>query len=49
MKTYVKPFSKTQHEALTAADFAFVKWSNGNLVKHSDEVIKSLTAADFKR
>ncbi len=49
MKTYSKPFSKTQHEALTATDFAFVKWSNGKLVKHTDDVVKSLTSADFKR
>lgn len=49
MKTYNKPFSKTQHEALTAADFAFVKWSAGKLTQQSDAVIKSLTPADFKR
>ena len=49
MKTYDKPFSKTQHEALTAADFVFVKWTDGKLTKHSDAVIKSLTPADFKR
>lgn len=49
MKTYNKPFSKTQHEALTAADFAFVKWSDGKLTRHSDAVVQSLTAADFKR
>lgn len=49
MKTYTKPFSKTQHEALTAADFAFVKWTDGKLTRHSDAVVQSLTAADFKR
>lgn len=49
MKTYVKPFSKTQHEALTAADFAFVKWSAAKLVQHADSTVKSLTPADFKR
>lgn len=49
MKTYNKPFTKIQHEALTAADFAFVKWSGGQLTQHADNVIKSLTAADFKR
>lgn len=49
MKTYQKPFSKTQHEALTAADFAFVKWNAGKLSQISDPVTKSLTAADFKR
>lgn len=49
MKTYTKPFSKTQHEALTADDFAFVKWSNGKLIQHADAVVKSLTAVDIKR
>lgn len=49
MKTYNKPFSKTQHEALTAADFAFVKWNAGKLTQINDPIIKSLTAADFKR
>lgn len=49
MKPYNKPFTKIQHEALTAADFAFVKWSGGQLTQHADNVIKSLTAADFKR
>lgn len=49
MKSYNKPFSKTQHEALTAADFAFVKWNAGKLTQINDSLIKSLTAADFKR
>ena len=49
MKTYNKPFNKSQREALTATDFAFVKWNAGKLVQVSDPVIKSLTAADFKR
>jgi branched-chain amino acid transport system substrate-binding protein len=48
-KTYDKPFSKTQHEALTAGDLSFVKWSDDKLVPFSDDVTKSLTAADFKR
>jgi branched-chain amino acid transport system substrate-binding protein len=49
MKTYNKPFSKDQHEALTAADLSFVKWDGDKLVQHTDAVIKSLTPADFKR
>lgn len=48
-KTYDKPFSKVQHEGLTAADLAFVRWSEDKLVPHSDSITKSLTAADFKR
>jgi branched-chain amino acid transport system substrate-binding protein len=49
MKTYNKPFSKDQHEALTAADLSFVKWEGDKLVQHTDAVIKSLTLADYKR
>lgn len=49
MKTYAKPFSKDQHEALTASDLAFVKWDGDKLVPHSDAAIKALTPADFKR
>ena len=48
-KTYDKPFSKTQREALTAGDLSFVKWSDDKLVPFSDDVTKSLTTADFKR
>ena len=49
MKTYNKPFSKTNHEALTAADLAFVKWNNDQLVQHTDDIIKSMSAGDYKR
>ncbi|MES2840331.1 MAG: ABC transporter substrate-binding protein [Pseudomonadota bacterium] len=49
MKSYEKPFSKTQHEALTADDFAFVKWSNGKLTQVTDGVAGQLKPADFKR
>lgn len=48
-KTYNKPFSKDQREALIAADLAFVKWEGDKLVQHNDAVIRSLTAGDFKR
>ncbi|MDO8285012.1 MAG: ABC transporter substrate-binding protein [Rhodoferax sp.] len=49
MKTYDKPFNKISHEGLTAADLAFVKWSDDKLIQHSDATVKSLTKADFKR
>lgn len=49
MKAYEKPFSKAEHEALTATDFAFVKWSNGRLTQITDGVASQLTPADFKR
>ncbi|MDM0116114.1 ABC transporter substrate-binding protein [Variovorax sp. J22R133] len=48
-KTYTQPFSKTNHEALTAADFYFVKWTNGKLTQVDDAASKALTTTDFKR
>jgi branched-chain amino acid transport system substrate-binding protein len=49
MKTYNKPFSKTNHEALTASDLTFVKWNNDQLIPHTDNIIKSMSASDYKR
>lgn len=49
MKSYDKPFSKTDHEGLTASDLSFVKWTDDKLTQHSDAISKSLTKADFKR
>lgn len=49
MKTYTKPFDKTDREALTAADLFFVKWNNDQLVQHTDNIIKSMSASDYKR
>jgi branched-chain amino acid transport system substrate-binding protein len=48
LKTYDKPFSKTQHEALTAKDFVWIKWKDGKLAPYSDGVIGGLAAPDFK-
>jgi branched-chain amino acid transport system substrate-binding protein len=47
IKTYVKPFSKTNHDALNAKDYAWVKWKDGKLTNYADDVTKSLTAQDF--
>lgn len=49
MKTYNKPFSKTDREGLDAKDLVFVRWEGDKLVPYSDAVLKSLTPADFKR
>ncbi len=49
LKTYTKPFSKTDHEALTAKDLVWIKWKDGKLLPYSDALITSLTAADFKQ
>lgn len=48
-KTYERPFSPTSHEALTASDFAFVKWTGGKLTQVNDATTKSLQSSDFKR
>ena len=48
MKNYDKPFSKTEHEALRAKDYKWAHWKDGKLLPYSDDVIKSLTKADFK-
>ena len=49
LKTYEKPFSKTDHEALTAKDLVWIKWKDGHLTPYTDATIKSFTAADFKK
>jgi branched-chain amino acid transport system substrate-binding protein len=49
MKNYNKPFSATAHEALRAKDYKWAHWQNGALLPYSDDVIKSLTAADLKK
>ena len=49
IKTYDKPFSKTDHEALGVSDFYLARWKDGTPVRYEDAIIKSLTAADLKR
>jgi branched-chain amino acid transport system substrate-binding protein len=49
MKNYDKPFSKTEHEALRVKDFKWTHWADGKLLPYSDDVIKSLTDADYKK
>jgi branched-chain amino acid transport system substrate-binding protein len=49
MKNYDKPFSKTEHEALRAKDYKWTHWVDGKLLPYSDDVIKSLTDADYKK
>ena len=49
LKTYVKPFSKTDREALTAADLIWIRWKDGKLQPYTDAVIGALKQADFKR
>jgi len=50
IKTYNKPFSKTEHEGLGVADFYLAKWKNGTtVIRYQDAVTKALTAADLKK
>jgi branched-chain amino acid transport system substrate-binding protein len=49
MKNYDKPFSKTEHEALRSKDYKWTHWVDGKLLPYSDDVIKSLTDADYKK
>ena len=48
MKDYNKPFSKTEHEALRSKDYKWAHWQDGKLLPYTDQVIKSLTIADYK-
>jgi branched-chain amino acid transport system substrate-binding protein len=48
VKNYVKPFSKSEHEALNAKDYVWVKWKDGALVNYADSVTKMLKTEDFK-
>ncbi|WP_201832475.1 ABC transporter substrate-binding protein [Microvirga zambiensis] len=47
MKTYTKPFSATEHEALTASDYRWTVWKDGRLVSYTDDVVKALKPSDF--
>ncbi|CAM4396173.1 Amino acid/amide ABC transporter substrate-binding protein, HAAT family [Comamonas aquatilis] len=49
LKTYDKPFSKTNHEALTAKDLVWIRWKDGKLLPYTDFIVSSLTTADFKQ
>jgi branched-chain amino acid transport system substrate-binding protein len=49
LKTYNKPFSKANHEALVAKDFVWIRWKDGKLMPYTDPILSSLTAADFKQ
>lgn len=49
LKTYEKPFSATNHEALKAENFVWIRWKDGRLAPYSDAVIEALSSADFKK
>ncbi|PZW37743.1 amino acid/amide ABC transporter substrate-binding protein (HAAT family) [Humitalea rosea] len=47
-KTYDHPFSRTQHDALGAADQRWTCWRDGKLAAYSDDIVASLKPEDFK-
>lgn len=49
IKTYEKPFTATNHEALSVSDFHLAQWKDGRIVTYEDAITKSLTAADLKK
>ncbi len=49
LKTYEKPFSKANHEALTAKDLVWIRWKDGKLQPYTDSIVGSLSSADFKQ
>jgi branched-chain amino acid transport system substrate-binding protein len=49
LKTYNKPFSKTNHDALTAKDLVWIRWKDGKLLTYTDPVLGSLNPADYKQ
>jgi branched-chain amino acid transport system substrate-binding protein len=49
MKDYNKPFSKTEHEALRIKDYKWTHWQDGKLLPYTDQVVQSLTDADYKK
>jgi branched-chain amino acid transport system substrate-binding protein len=49
VKTYDRPFSKTDHEGLTVADFYLARWKGGMVTRYEDEISKSFKPADFKK
>jgi branched-chain amino acid transport system substrate-binding protein len=47
-KSYSKPFSKTEHDALTAADQRWTCWRGGKLAAFHDSIVEGLKPEDFK-
>jgi branched-chain amino acid transport system substrate-binding protein len=49
IKTYDKPFSKTNHEGMSVNDFHLAKWQDGKIVTYADEITRAIQPADLKR
>lgn len=48
MKTYAKPFTDANREALGPADYKWTRWKDGKLVISDDPLTKSLKVEDYK-
>jgi branched-chain amino acid transport system substrate-binding protein len=49
VKTYTKPFTKADHEALEVSDFRLARWKAGQVTAYEDDITRKLTPADFKK
>ncbi len=49
IKTYDKPFSKTNHEGLNVADFYLARWKGPTVIRYEDSFTKAITPADLKK
>lgn len=49
VKTYDKPFSKTDHEGLTVADFYLARWKGPLVGRYEDAITKAFKPADFRK
>lgn len=49
VKLYRKPFTKTEHDALTVADFHLARWRDGKVAAYQDAITKGLVPADLKK
>jgi branched-chain amino acid transport system substrate-binding protein len=48
LKTYTRPFSRTEREAIGAADLRWTRWQDGKLVAYADEVTRGMAEGDFR-
>lgn len=48
IKTYEKPFTAENHEALSVKDFRLVRWIDGKVVSVDDEYTRAIKPEDLK-
>lgn len=47
IKSYEKPFSKTNHEGLSVADFRLARWKDGKVATYKDVITQSIRPSDL--